>query len=76
MRRSFMAQVSKGLIPRPKEFVAVLFGDVRDFIGFVTVKPLNEGKFEWVEPEFGSAIVALNVDVRRLKPVGHVKEES
>lgn len=54
----------------------MLFGDVRDFIGFVTVKPLNEGKFEWVEPEFGSAIVALNVDVRRLKPVGHVKEES
>ena len=71
-----MVQVSKGLIPRPKEFVAVLFCDVKNIVGLVAAKPLDKCEFEWVESELGSAILALNVDVRRLKLVGHVKEET
>ncbi len=42
MRRSFMAQVSEGLIPRPKEFVAVLFCDVKNIVGFVAAEALDE----------------------------------
>ncbi len=54
----------------------MLFCDVKDVVGFVTAKPLDEGEFERVEPELGGAVVALDVDVRRLEPVGHVEEES
>ena len=54
----------------------MLFCDVKNIVGFVAAEPLDEGEFERVEPEFGGAIVALNVDVRRLEPVGHVKEEA
>ena len=35
-----MAQFSKGLIPRPKEFVAVLFCYVKNIVGFVATKAL------------------------------------
>ena len=54
----------------------MLFCDVKNIVGFVAAEPLDESEFERVEPEFGGAIVALNVDVRRLEPVGHVKEEA
>ena len=71
-----MAQVSESLIPRVQEFVAVLFCDVKNIVGFLAAKPFGESKFERIEPEFGGAIFALNVDVRWLEPVGHVKEET
>ena len=54
----------------------MLFCDVKNIVGFVAAKALDESEFERVEPELGRAIVALNVDVRRLEPVGHVKEEA
>ena len=54
----------------------MLFCDVKDVVGFVAAKPLDESKFERIKPELGGAVFALNVDVRRLEPVGHVKEES
>ena len=54
----------------------MLFCDVKDVVGFVAAKALHESEFEWIEPEFGCAVVALNMDVRRLEPVGHVEEES
>ena len=54
----------------------MLFCDVKDVVGFVAAEALHESEFEWIEPEFGSAVVALNMDVRRLEPVGHVEEES
>jgi hypothetical protein len=49
---------------------------VKNLIGVVAAKSLEESEFEWIEPEFGSAVIALNVDMRRLIPVGHVKEET
>ena len=54
----------------------MLFCNVKNIVGLVAAKPLDKCEFEWVEPELGSAILALNVDVRRLKPVGHVEEEA
>ena len=54
----------------------MLFCDVKNIVGFVAAKALDEGEFEGVEPELRGAVVALNVDVRRLEPVGHVKEEA
>ena len=76
MRRSLIAQISEGLIPRPNEFVAVLFGQVKNVVGFVTAKPLDKSEFEGIEPEFGGTVVALHVDVRRLESVSQVKEEA
>ena len=54
----------------------MLFCDVKNIVGFVAAKALDESEFEWVEPELRGAVVALNVDVRRLESVGHVKEEA
>ena len=54
----------------------MLFCDVKDVVGFVAAEALHESEFEWIEPEFGCAVVALNMDVRGLEPVGHVEEES
>jgi len=49
---------------------------VTDVVGFMAAEALHESEFEWIEPEFGCAVVALNMDVRGLEPVGHVEEES
>ena len=54
----------------------MLFCDVKYIVGFVAAKALDESEFEWVEPELRGAVVALNVDVRRLEPIGHVKKEA
>ena len=54
----------------------MLFCDVKNIVGFVAAKALDESIFKRVEPELRGAVVALNVDVRRLEPVGHVKEEA
>ena len=54
----------------------MLFCDVKNIVGFVAAKALDESEFEGVEPELRGAVVALNVDVRRLEPVGHVKKEA
>ena len=54
----------------------MLFCDVKNIVGFVAAKALDESEFERVEPELRGAVVALNVDVRRLESVGHVKEEA
>ena len=54
----------------------MLFCDVKYIVGFVAAKALDESDFEWVEPELRGAVVALNVDVRRLEPIGHVKKEA
>jgi hypothetical protein len=70
-----MAWVSEGLKPRPKEFAVVLFGNQENIIGLMAAKALDEREFERVEPEFRCAIVTLNMDMRRLEPVGHVEEE-
>lgn len=52
------------------------FCDAQDVIAFVTAKALDECKFQRVEPKFTRAIVVLDMNVRRLEPVGHVKEEA
>ncbi len=71
-----MAQVFEGLIPRPEEFVAVLFCDVKNVVGLVSAETLGESEFKRIEPELRGAVIALNVDVRRLEPVCHVEEEA
>lgn len=53
----------------------MLFSDVQDVIRVMSAKPFEEGEFQRIKPELGRAILALNVDVRRLEPVGHVEEE-
>ena len=54
----------------------MLFCNLKDIVGFVAAKALDESEFEGIEPELRGAVVALNMDVRRLKPVGHVEEEA
>ena len=54
----------------------MLFCDVKNVVGFVAAKTLDESEFEGIEPELGGAVVALHMNVRRLKPIGHVKEEA
>ena len=54
----------------------MLFCDVKYILGFVAAKALDESEFEWIEPELRGGGVALNMDVRRLKPIGHEKEEA
>ena len=54
----------------------MLFCDVKNIVGFVAAKALDKSEFERVEPELRSTVVALNMDVRRLESVGHVKEEA
>jgi hypothetical protein len=71
-----MVQVSESFIPRPKELVAVLFCEVKDVVGLVAVEPLDEGEFEGIEPELRGTVVALDVNVRWLESVRHVKEEA
>lgn len=53
----------------------MLFGDMQDVIRFMPAKPFDEGEFQRIEPQLGRAILALDVDVGRLEPVGHVEEE-
>jgi hypothetical protein len=71
-----MVQVSKCAIPRLKEFVQMDFGDLENLIALVTAKPLDKSEFQWIKPEFGGAIISLNMNVRRLKTVGHVEKEA
>ena len=54
----------------------MLFCDVKNIVGFVAAKALDESEFEGIEPELRGAVVALNMDVRGLEPVGHVKEKA
>jgi len=54
----------------------VLFCDLKNIVGFVAAKALDESEFERVEPELRGAVVALDMDVRRLEPVGHIEEEA
>ena len=76
MRSSFMAEVSEGLIPRLEEFVAVFLCDFHDIVGLVAAETFGECEFERVKPEFGRAVASLDVDMRRLEPVRHVKEKA
>jgi len=52
------------------------FGDAEDVIAFVAAEALDESEFQWIEPELGCGVVARDVDMRRLQPVGHVEEEA
>ena len=54
----------------------MLFCNVKNIVGFMAAKALDESEFEGVEPELRGAVIALNVDVRRLESVSHVKEEA
>lgn len=54
----------------------MLFCDLKNIVGFVAAKALDESEFERVEPELRGAVVALDMDVRRLEPVGHIEEEA
>lgn len=54
----------------------MLFCDAKNIVGFVAAKALDESEFEGIEPELRGTVVALNMDVWRLKSVGHVEEEA
>ena len=54
----------------------MLFCDVKNLVGFMAAKALDESEFEGIEPELRRAVLALYMDVRRFEPVGHVEEEA
>lgn len=54
----------------------MLFCEVQDIVGFVAAKALDESEFERIKPELRCTVVALNMDMGRLEPVGHVEEEA
>ena len=54
----------------------MLFCDVKNLVGFMAAKALDESEFKGIEPELGRAVVALYMGVRRFEPVCHVEEEA
>ena len=50
--------------------------DVDDVVTLMTAESLGKRKLQRIEPELGSAVVTLDVDVRRLETVSHVKKEA
>ena len=52
------------------------FREAQDVAGFMAAESLHKSELEGIEPELRRAVVALHMDMRRLKPVGHLKEEA
>gem|GEM_PF-2723833 len=50
MRRSFMAQVSKGAIPRLEEFVQMHFSDLVNIIALMAAETLDKSELQRIQP--------------------------
>ena len=54
----------------------MLFCYMKNIVGFVAAKALDESEFEGIEPELRGAVLPLIMDVRRLEPVGQIEKEA
>ncbi len=63
MRRSLMAQVPEGAIPRLTKFVQMPLREVQDFMALVPSKAFHKSELQRIEPELGGAVVFPHVDV-------------
>lgn len=52
------------------------FSDAADLVALVAAKALDERELQRVQPQLGCVIVARDVDLGRLQPVGHVEKEA
>jgi hypothetical protein len=66
MSNSVTGQSSEVLIPRSQEFIQMRFGDAQNLVAFVRAKTARLGEFQRIEPKLRRAIIALDVNMRRL----------
>src|SRR5438093_400288 len=59
----------KELIPSLQEMPLVFFDQMTDLVDLLPAEAMAALKFNWVEPELRLAVVALDVDMRRLATV-------
>jgi len=54
----------------------MLFRNAKHVTDLVAAKTFNECKLQWIEPQLGSTVIPLHVDMRGLESISHVKEKA